>query len=176
MTEVTEDLALSIPSLRRQRVAQQIVDLIKDKPLKYGERDCAIMLRMAAVGLGHANPLRGSRKYLGEVGAIRTLHAALTAAGLQDDAGIAALVDAQFQRKPAAAAMACDLVGLPGPAPWGHALGLALGGGKVLAFADNGEGREVGTIGDLAPVAKLKHPDTGLPVVIPCWNLEPCPL
>lgn len=168
--------AVSHPAVLRQQVAQRLVGRFKGKPLSWGEADCALMLKVTCMGLGLANPLKGTKTYATEVGAVRALRAAELAAGLEPGAGLAALLDAKgWERIPAASALPCDLIGLPGPDPWGIAIGIALGDGRSLAFTPNVEGREICLVGDLAPVAALTHPDTGNRVVIPAWRLPVCP-
>jgi hypothetical protein len=167
--------AVTSPLILRQRVAQRVLNRFKGAPLKWGDTDCGHMLKATCLGLGLANPLKGKKSYVTEVGAVRALYAALEAAGLDKGAGLAALLDGTgWQRIAPAAALPCDIIGLPGPDPWGIAVGVAVGDGRALAFTPTLDGREVCMVGDLAPVAALTHPDTGESVVIPAWRLPTC--
>lgn len=166
---------LADKAMKRQRVAQATFDRVDGKLLKYGETDCMTILRLTVVGMGHPNPLRGVRKYLGEAGALRALRQALADAGLPPEAGLADLMDARgFERIAAASVLPGDIVGLPADGPFQVAIGMALGNGKVEAFAPGLDGREIAQTGDLASVATLRHPETGESVVIPAWRIEPC--
>ena len=119
------------PMVKRQRAAQACIDRFVGKPYTPGVRDCARLAAHSMHGMGRKVGLLKGVKYTSEVGAVK----ALRKLGFAD---LIAAVDALgLERIPPAAALPGDLVAMPcAPGPFGCALMVAVGNGRVLGFSD----------------------------------------
>jgi hypothetical protein len=111
------------------RAAQACIDRFAGKSYEPGKRDCAIMAAHLLHQRGIPVPVMKGLKYSTEAGAVR----ALKRTGCED---IIAAVDALgLERIAPASARTGDLVGLPcDGGPWGCALTVAVGNGRLLGF------------------------------------------
>lgn len=110
------------------RAAQACIDRFSGKAYEPGKRDCAVLAAHLLHQYGIAVPIMKGLKYRTEAGAIR----ALKRTGCKD---IVAAVDSLgLERIAPAAARTGDLVGLPCEGPWGCALTVAVGNGRVFGF------------------------------------------
>ena len=110
--------------------AQACIDRFVGKPYEPGKRDCAILAAHLLHQYGVPVPVMKGLKYSSEAGAIRSLKRT----GCRD---IMQAVDGLgLQRIAPAAALAGDLIGLPCDGPWGCALTVAVGNGRVFGFLD----------------------------------------
>lgn len=152
------DRASTPPLILRRDAAQAVLDRFNGKPLEFGARDCVQMGAMALRQMGYPNPLKGSRPYRGEVGALRSLAVALKRAGGPDGGSLADLLDAlQLERIAPAEALMADLIGYPADGAWPIALGVAVGNGRAIAYAPDGFAR----VGEIAPA-------------VTAWRVHPC--
>jgi hypothetical protein len=112
------------------RAAQSCIDRFAGKTYEPGKRDCAILAAHLLHQRGIAVPAMKGRKYRTEAGAIRAMRAA----------GYHSLVEAidalGLERIAPAAARTGDLIGMPCEGPWGCALTVAVGNGRVFGFLD----------------------------------------
>lgn len=113
---------------KRAAATQATIDRFLGKPLRWGVNDC---VRMARFHLGrmdiHPEILKGVR-YRSERGAILALRGT-------DCPDLQAAVDASgLAPIPAAMAWTGDLVALPAPDPWGVALFVSVGNGRLLGL------------------------------------------
>jgi hypothetical protein len=123
--------------LRRQQAAQAAIDRFKDQPLVYGKNDCVRLAAFVLRKMGHRPQLAKAGSYRTALGAAR----ALQRAGFED---LAAAVDALgLPRIAPAAAWVADLVLLPAGAPFGGALSVAVGNGRVLGYHEDLGGAEI---------------------------------
>lgn len=110
--------------------AQACIDRFVGKPYEPGKRDCAILAAHLLHQYGVPVPVMKGLKYSSEAGAIRSLKRT----GCRD---IMQAVDGLgLQRIAPAAALAGDLIGLPCDGPWGCALTVAVGNGRVVGFVE----------------------------------------
>ena len=110
------------------RAAQACIDRFAGKSYEPGKRDCAILAAHLLHQYGIAVPVMKGLKYSTEAGAMK----ALKRTGCRDIVGA---VDALgLERIAPAAARTGDLVGLPCDGPWGCALTVAVGNGRLLGF------------------------------------------
>jgi hypothetical protein len=128
----------------RAQAAQACIDRFAGKPYEPGKRDCVRLAAHLLHQFGHAVPVLKGLRYQGEAGAIRALKRT----------GFANLIEAMdslgLERIAPVAARTGDIVGLPcDDGPWGCALTVAVGNGRVLAFVD-GLGRVVQPLAYLA--------------------------
>jgi hypothetical protein len=123
--------------LRRQHAAQATVDRFKGQPLIYGKNDCVRLAAFLLRKMGHRPQLAKAGSYKTALGAAR----ALQRAGFED---LAAAVDALgFPRVAPAAAWVADLVLLPAEGPFGGALSVAVGNGRVLGYHEDVDGADI---------------------------------
>ncbi|MBB3910831.1 DUF6950 family protein [Sphingomonas desiccabilis] len=123
--------------LRRQQAAQAAVDRFKGQPLAYGKNDCVRLAAFVLRKMGHRPQLARAGTYSNALGAAR----ALQRAGFED---LAAAVDALgLPRIAPAAAWVADLVLLPADGPFGGALSVAVGNGRVLGYHEDVEGADI---------------------------------
>ncbi len=130
-----------IEMVRRQRAAQATVDRFKGAPFVYGKNDCARMAVHVLRGMGHRPVLGKAGSYKSAIGAAR----ALKRFGHGDL--LAALDGLRLPRIAPAAALVADLVMLPGEGPFGGALTVAVGNGRVLGYHE-----DLGTAEILQPI------------------------
>ena len=110
--------------------AQACIDRFVGKPYEPGKRDCAILAAHLLHQYGVPVPVMKGLQYSSEAGAIKSLKKT----GCRD---IMQAVDGLgLQRIAPAAALAGDLIGLPCDGPWGCALTVAVGNGRVFGFLD----------------------------------------
>lgn len=147
------------PMLRRMAAAQAVVDRFNLKPIEYGTRDCIHMGALCLRKLGYPNPMKGSRPYKGEVGAVRALATAMARVNGPKGGSIADLLDAMgFDRIAPAESLPADFIGYPADGLWPVALGVAVGNGRACAYDIDGVAR----VGDITPA-------------IAAWRVHPCP-
>lgn len=124
------------PLIHRGEIAQAAFDRFNGKPFDWGQADCIQLAKFTAMRAGYSNPLRGTRPYAGQLGAVRAMRTALTARKLPVSGNLGDLLDAAgFARIAPAACLPGDFVGMAAEAPFGFALSVAMGNGKALAFA-----------------------------------------
>ncbi len=110
--------------------AQACIDRFGGKAYQPGKNDCAILAAHLLHQYGIKVPAMKGRKYRTEAAALRTMRAA----GYHD---LIEAIDALgLQRIAPAAARTGDLVGMPCDGPWGCALTVAVGNGRVFGFLD----------------------------------------
>ncbi|MFZ3484216.1 DUF6950 family protein [Sphingomonas sp. 3-13AW] len=130
--------------LRRQRAAQATLDRFKGQPLIYGKNDCVRLAAFLLRKMGHRPQLARAGSYKTALGAAR----ALQRSGFED---LAAAVDALgLPRIAPAAAWVADLVLLPAAGPFGGALTVAVGNGRLIGYHEAIEGADI-----LQPVEML---------------------
>lgn len=123
--------------LRRQHAAQAAVDRFKGQPLAYGKNDCARLAAFVLRKMGHRPQLAKAGTYRTALGAAR----ALERSGFED---LAAAIDAMgLPRIAPAAAWVADLVLLPAEGPFGGALSVAVGNGRVLGYHEDVDGADI---------------------------------
>ena len=123
--------------LRRQQAAQAAVDRFKGQPLAYGKNDCVRLAAFVLRKMGHRPQLAKAGSYSTALGAAR----ALERVGFAD---LAAAVDAMgLPRIAPAAAWVADLVLLPAEGPFGGALSVAVGNGRVLGYHEDVDGADI---------------------------------
>ena len=115
------------PMTARADAAQKTLDRFKDKPLRYGVRDCVRMVAIHLRALGYKVRLPASGSYRSPRSGLK----ALRARGY--DSLPAALDGIGLQRIPPAAAIVGDVLQLPGEGEIG-ALAVALGNGRAVAY------------------------------------------
>ena len=122
---------------KRRQAAQATVDRFKGAPLAYGKNDCVRLGAFALRKMGRTPQLGRAGSYRTALGAVR----ALKRAGhhsLED------AVDALgLERIAAAAALPADLILLPAEGPFGGALTMAVGNGRVLGYHEDLEGADI---------------------------------
>jgi hypothetical protein len=110
------------------QAAQACIDRFSGKAYEPGKRDCAVLAAHLLHQYGIAVPVMKGLKYSTETGAVR----ALKRTGFAD---LIEAVDALgLQRIAPAAARTGDLVGVPCEGPWGCALTVAVGNGRLFGF------------------------------------------
>lgn len=112
----------------RQAIAQAALTRYVGQPLEPGRRDC---VRLAAYVLR----ARGHKPQLGRGGTYTTMaggYRALRRAGFETLAE--ALDSLGLPRIPPAAALPCDIIMIPGPAPYDGALQVAVGNGNTIGY------------------------------------------
>ncbi|MFC3079519.1 DUF6950 family protein [Phenylobacterium terrae] len=119
--------------IKRRNAAQAVFDKYFNTPFELGTHDCVHLAAYDLVQLGHDDPLIS----IGPYETVRGARKALKKAGwssLED------YLDARgFQRIPPAAALPGDIVGFKETrSVAGLALGVALSGGKVMAYVNGG--------------------------------------
>nr|WP_274616087.1 hypothetical protein [Sphingomonas sp. ACRSK] len=123
--------------MRRQQAAQAAVDRFKGQPLTYGKNDCVRLAAFVLRKLGHRPQLAKAGTYSTALGAAR----ALERAGFDS---LASAVDGLgLPRIAPAAAWVGDLVLLPADGPFGGALSVAVGNGRVLGYHEAVEGADI---------------------------------
>ncbi len=126
-----------IELIARQKAAQATVDRFRGAPFTYGKNDC---VRMAAFVLRQ----RGHRPQLGKAGSYKTALGALRALKRAGYVTLSEGLDALgLQRIPAAAVLPCDIVMVPGEAPFDGSLAVAVGNGRVLGYHQDCVGAEI---------------------------------
>lgn len=121
---------------RRVDAAQKTLDRFKGKPFKFGRWDCAQMVFFHLRAMGR--PLKAAARagsYHSLLGGVKQLKKA----GHDD---LVALMDSHLERIPPAAALAGDIVAMPGLEGPG-ALTVAMGNGRVLGYHEEAEGAVV---------------------------------
>lgn len=117
-------------SVTPAQAAQACIDRFDGKTYEPGKRDCAILAAHLLHQYGVPVPVMKGMRYSTEAGAIK----ALKRTGYRD---IIEAVDALgLQRIAPAAVLTGDLVGLPCNGPWGCALTVAVGNGRVFGFLE----------------------------------------
>lgn len=123
--------------LRRQRAAQATVDRFRGVPFAYGKNDCARLAAFALRQMGHKPALAKAGSYSSALGATR----ALKRLGHDD---LASALDALgLLRIPPIAALPGDLIMLPADGPFGGALAMAVGNGRVIGYHEDAAGAEI---------------------------------
>jgi len=131
-----------IAMIRRQQAAQAAVNRFKGEPLIFGKNDCVRMAALVLRKMGRRPQLGKAGSYSSAIGAAH----ALKRAGYDN---LAEALDALgLQRIPPAAALVADLVMLPADGPFGGALTVAVGNGRVLGYHEAVDTAEI-----LHPVA-----------------------
>lgn len=126
-----------IEMIRRQQAAQATVDRFKGEPLAYGKNDCARLAVFVMRKMGHRPQLAKAGTYSSAMGAARALKR-------MGHATIADALDAMgLTQIPPAAALPADLVMLPAEGPFGGALSMAVGNGRVLGYHEDLDGAEI---------------------------------
>ena len=132
------------PLIRRVEAAQKAFDKFIFEPFDWGSADCAHLVSLVLIELGHPDPLKSFRRYTTEAGAKR----ALLKAGFTD---IDDVLDQKVGliRIAPASALPADIVAIPGgdAGEW-SALGVVMDADRVIAFADMGQGAR-GELGSL---------------------------
>jgi len=123
--------------LRRQRAAQATVDRFRGVPFAYGKNDCARLAAFALRQMGHKPGLAKAGSYSTALGATR----ALKRLGHDDLASV--LDGLGLLRIPPIAALPGDLIMLPGEGPFGGALAMAVGNGRVLSYHEDLDGADI---------------------------------
>ena len=123
--------------MSKAKAAQACIDRFGGKAYQPGKRDCAVLALHALHKVGRGVPFLKGHKWTTEAGAIRVLRR-LGFANLMEAVDAAGL-----ERIAPARAMAGDIVALPcDDGPWGCALTVAVGNGRVCGFM-NGRGQVV---------------------------------
>jgi len=123
------------PLQRKVAAAQATLDRFKDRPFRFSRNDCVRMVAYHLRRLGHQVRLPAAGSYA----SARSARAALDARGFATlSEGIDAL---GFERIPPAAAVAGDIVELPGDGL--GSLNVALGNGRVVGFHQDAVGATV---------------------------------
>lgn len=120
----------------RVTATQRTIDDHLFKPFAWGVHDCAILATNHLANLGYTTRFAEAGRYKTERGAIR----AMKRLGHDDLEGFADAMG--FERIAPAAALVGDIVGLRGGTEareW-TAIGVCVGNGRVIAFADTGNG------------------------------------
>lgn len=123
--------------LDRQRAAQVCVDRYLGQPLDFRRHDCVRLARLALVKQGVKVGLLKGLRWGSYAGAVK----ALKASGFKDL--IEGMDATGCPRIAPAMAWPGDIVGVPSgddKGPWGCALALAVGNGRLLSAVDDGEG------------------------------------
>lgn len=125
----------STPAMvRRQQAAQAALNAYAGRRVDFRSRDCVRLVKFVGHQLGVRLPLLKGVRYQSEASAQRVLEQL----GLPD---LAAGVDrAGLVRIPPASAWIADIVALPADAPFGAALMINVGNGRLLG-AEPGENR-----------------------------------
>jgi hypothetical protein len=122
--------------VRRRDAAQATLDRFKDVPLRMGRNDCARMVAYHLRKLGHRVKLPPSGSYA----SVRSARREMRKLGFQTLEQ--ALDSFGFDRIPPAAAVAGDVVMLPGDTDLGS-LTIALGNGRVVGYHEDARGAAV---------------------------------
>lgn len=126
-----------IEMIRRQQAAQATVDRFLDQPYQLGKNDCVRLAAFALRKMGRRPQLGKAGSYSSPLGAVR----ALKRAGFDT---LAAALDALgLDRIAPAAALPCDILLVPGPAPFDGALYVAVGNGRAIGFHDEVPGATI---------------------------------
>lgn len=112
------------------KAAQSCIDRFNGKAYEPGKRDCAILAAHLLHQYGVPVPIMKGLKYKTEAGAMR----ALKRTGCKDV--VEAVDTLGLERIAPASARTGDLVGMPCDGPWGCALTVAVGNGRVFGFID----------------------------------------
>ncbi len=116
--------------IKRQQVAQAAVDRFKGEPLIFGKNDCARMAAFVLRKFGHSPKMARAGTYSNAIGAIRALQRS-------GHTSLEAWIDSlDLERIAPAAALPGDLILLPAAEPFGGALTIAVGNGRVLGYHD----------------------------------------
>lgn len=130
-------MTIAQPMVRRVAAAQATVDRFKDRPFRWGREDCARMVAFHLRKMGYSLRLAKAGSYTSALGAKR----ALRALGFAD---LAAAIDSYgLERIPPAAAVAGDILLVPGEDEFGGALHVAVGNGRSLAYHQDVEGAAI---------------------------------
>lgn len=115
---------------RKRAAAQACIDRFNRKPYAPGKRDCVRLAAHLLHHVGHGVPLLKGHRWTSETGGLRVMRRL----------GFACLVDAVdatgLERIAPARAVTGDLVALPAEGPFGCALTVAVGNGRLLGFLD----------------------------------------
>lgn len=123
--------------LRRQRAAQATVDRFRSVPFAYGKNDCARLAAFVLRQMGHKPGLAKAGSYSSALGAAR----ALKRLGHDD---LASALDALgLLRIPPIAVLPGDLIMVPGEGPFGGAIAMAVGNGRVLGYHEDLDGADI---------------------------------
>lgn len=122
------------PMIRRVAAAQACIDRFSGKPYAPGQRDCIKLAGHALHKLGKRVSLTKGLRYSTEAGGVKTMR----------KLGFASLLEAvdaalgEETRIPPAMALPGDIVALPteGESPFGCALTVAVGNGRVVGFKE----------------------------------------
>ncbi len=126
-----------IEMVRRQQAASAAMRRFQHAPFEYGKNDCARIGAFVLRKMGHKPQMAKAGSYKSALGAKR----ALSRLGFNS---LTEALDAMgLVRIPPAAALAADLVLLPGEGPFGGSLTMAVGNGRVLGYHEDLEGADV---------------------------------
>ena len=124
------------PLMRRRDAAQSTLEKFRDKPFKWGVRDCSRLVAHHVRLLGYKVKLPASGSYGTMLGASR----ALTKAGFTS---VGAALDAlELARIAPAEAIVGDIIEWPSENSLA-ALGIALGNGRMVAYHPDAQGAAV---------------------------------
>jgi len=126
-----------IELIRRQQAAQSAVNRFRGQPFAYGKNDCARMAALVLRKMGHRSPLAKAGAYSSAIGAAKALKR-LGHVSVGDALDAIGLV-----RIPPAAALPADIILIPGEGPFGGALAIAVGNGRVLGYHEDCAGAEI---------------------------------
>ena len=114
------------PMIKRQQATQKTLDHFGGKPYSLATRCCVRMARFQFHQLGLPVPILKGRSWRSETGAFRAFRDL-------DVSDLPAAVDMTgLTRIAPAAAWLGDLVAIPGDEPWGAALAIHVGNGRLL--------------------------------------------
>jgi len=122
--------------IHRVEATQQTIDQHFMKPFEWRAEDCAHLVWSHLDSLGIENRRAEGQPYSNYRGAVK----ALKAMGWTDMRGL--LADHNFEEIAPASAIVGDILAIHSDkksGPMKYALGVAIGDGRVLAYADNGE-------------------------------------
>lgn len=121
------------PIIVRGQVARTLIVKFYRKPFNWGANDCAHLIADCLVSMGHDNPLSRVPPYHD----YRSAKKAMKKSGITN---FSKYLDERFERIAPAMALPGDIVGIPTEYPdtFDVSLGVALGDGRVMAFADHG--------------------------------------
>lgn len=128
---------MTSPMIRRVAAAQACIDRFSGKPYDPGSKDCIKLASHALHKLGRKQGLTKGLRYASEAGGVK----AMRKLGFQS---LLEAVDAALgaeARIPPAMALPGDIIAMPaeGDSPFGCALAVAVGNGRVIGF-QNGVG------------------------------------
>lgn len=122
------------PMIRRVAAAQACIDRFSGKPYALGQRDCIKLTGHALHKLGKRVSLTKGLRYSSEAGGVKAMRKLGFGSLLE---AVDAALGAEARIAPAMA-LPGDIVALPteGDSPFGCALTVAVGNGRVVGFKD----------------------------------------